>query len=115
MVLVRARLSENLDSSVAQFVVFGRKRILIDADLANRRLRRKLAAGESVDVDLAAVGPGRRSGQRLQVLLQLIGIVRERFKVLAGENDGTGIASGVDVDLRCFFLDVDLFFLNTDL
>ena len=36
MKFVGARLGEDFDSSIAQLVVFGRERILIDANLANR-------------------------------------------------------------------------------
>ena len=36
MVLVRAWLGEDFDSSVAELVIFGRKWILIDANFANR-------------------------------------------------------------------------------
>ena len=36
MIFVGAGLGENFDASVAQLVVFGGKRILIDADLTNR-------------------------------------------------------------------------------
>src|SRR5579859_472484 len=49
--LVRARLGENLDAAVAELVVFGRERILVDADLADGILGGKLAAAEAIDID----------------------------------------------------------------
>ena len=96
--LVGARLGQDLDAAVAEFVVFRGKRILIDADLADGRFRRKLAAGESVDVDLAAVGPRRRPGQGLQIGLQFVGIIGKRFEVFALDDDGAGVAGGIYVE-----------------
>src|ERR1019366_6288092 len=66
--LIRAGLGEDFDSSVAQLVVFGGKRILVDANLANRFFRRKLSGRKSIDVNLPAAGACRRYGQRFQVL-----------------------------------------------
>ena len=51
MKFIGAGLGENLDSTETQFVVFRREGILVDADLANRILRRQLATAESVNVD----------------------------------------------------------------
>jgi hypothetical protein len=42
-----ARLGQNFDAAAAGGVVLGRKRIRVDADLANRFLGRKLAVGKS--------------------------------------------------------------------
>ena len=39
--LIGARLGEDLDAAVAELVVLGGKRILIDANLADRGLRRE--------------------------------------------------------------------------
>src|ERR1019366_7652822 len=64
--LIRSRLGQYLDAAVAEFVVFGGKWILIDANLADCRLGGQLPAAEAVDVNLAAVRPGRRSCQRSQ-------------------------------------------------
>ena len=86
---VRAGLGQNLDAPVAQVVEFGGKGILVDANLANRRLGRQLAAGESIDINLPAVRPGRRAGQRRQFVGQLVGIVRERIQILALEDDAS--------------------------
>ena len=92
--LVGAGLGEDLDAAVAQAVVLGGKWILVDADFADRRLRRNLAAGESVDINLSAVGARRRTGQRLQFALQFVGIVGERVQVLALDDDGVGVVLG---------------------
>ena len=45
MQLVGARLGEHFDASVAQLVILGRKRIAVDANLADGRLGRQLPAG----------------------------------------------------------------------
>src|SRR5882672_9315696 len=60
--LVGPRLGEDFDSAVAELVEFRRKRILVDADLANGLLGRKLASAESVDEDGAATRTGGGSG-----------------------------------------------------
>src|SRR5208282_5974435 len=52
--LVRAGLSQDFDSPVTQLVIFRRERILIDANLSNRSLRRKLPCRESIDIYLAS-------------------------------------------------------------
>ncbi len=57
-----------------------------------------LAAGESVDVDFAAVGAGSRAGQGLQLILQLVGIVGEGIEVLALDHDGVGVVIRTGVD-----------------
>ena len=80
--LIRSGLGENFDSPVPKLVVLGRKRILIDANLTNRRFRRQLPGRKSINVHLAAIGARRRPGQRLQLRRQFIRIVRERFQVL---------------------------------
>src|ERR1700683_4196043 len=67
MVTVGARLGEDFNAAITKLVVFRRERILINANLANRRLGRKLTGSEAVDVELAAVRASRRPGQRLQV------------------------------------------------
>jgi hypothetical protein len=82
MELVGAGLGEDFDAPVAQLVVLRRKGILVDADFADRRFWRKLAAGESIDIDLPAVRSSRRTGQRIQFVLQLVGIVGKRIQVV---------------------------------
>ena len=68
--LVGAGLGKDLDAAVAELVILRGERILVDADFADRRLGRKLPAGESIDEDLRAVRPGGRSGKRGQFALQ---------------------------------------------
>ena len=65
VVLVAARLGEDLDPPISQLVVLGRERVLVDADFTNGILGRQIPAAESIDVDRAAVGAGRRPGQSL--------------------------------------------------
>ena len=61
-------------------------------------LEGSLTAAEPVDVDLAAVRTGGRASQRLQVGLQVVGIVGERLQIVAAQNRGGGVARGVRGD-----------------
>ena len=61
VILVGARLGENLDSPVAELVEFRREGVLVDADLANGIFRGQRPAGETIDVDLSSAWPGRRA------------------------------------------------------
>ena len=72
---VRPRLGEDLDPAEAGAIVLRGEGILIDADLADRRLRRKLSAGEAVDIDLSAVWTGRRPGKRGELGRELVRVV----------------------------------------
>ena len=76
---------------------------------------RQLPGGESVDVNLSAVGSGRRSGQRLQLRLQLVGIVGERVQVFALDDERAGAVLRADVNRRRFFLDLDVLLLHLNL
>jgi hypothetical protein len=69
--LCTTRLGEDVDTTVADAVVLRRKRILVDVDLEDGRLRRKLAAGEAVDIDLSAIGAGRRACKGASISLPL--------------------------------------------
>ena len=91
MIFVAAWFRKHFNAPVTKFVVLRGKRILVDADFADRRLGRELSASKSVDVNLAAIRAGRRACQRLQFGLQLVGIVRERFEVLTLDNERTGV------------------------
>ena len=75
MKLIRAWFGEDFDAAVTQPVVFGGKRILIDADFANGSLGRKRAACKTIDVNLAAVRACRGASERLKFGLQLVGII----------------------------------------
>ncbi len=97
---VRPRLGENLDSSMTKFVVFRRKRILIDANLTNGRFRGECAGRETIDVNLAAIRARGRASKRLKLGLQLIGIIRERFQVLAAHDHHVGVVGRSNIDLR---------------
>src|ERR1700745_2035550 len=79
---VSARLGEDFDTAVADFVVLGGKRVLIDADFADGRLWGQLSGGKSVNIELAAIRAGGRAGESGQVALQFVGIIRERFEFL---------------------------------
>jgi hypothetical protein len=93
--LIRARFGEDLDAAITQLAELGRERVLIDAYFADRSLRRKLAAAEPVDINLAALGTGRRSGQRLQVRLQIVRVVRERLQIFSAQDQGRSIIGGL--------------------
>src|SRR5205807_4418182 len=71
-----AGLGENLDAAIAKLVVFGREGILVDADLTNRILRRKISAAKTIDKNRAAAGPGGWPSKSLQVGLEVGRIVR---------------------------------------
>src|SRR4029077_20359218 len=74
---IGAGFGEDFDPAVAQLVEFGRERVLVDANLANRRLWRKLPGSESVNIELPPVRPRGRPRQGLQISQQLIRIVRQ--------------------------------------
>src|SRR5215469_324409 len=65
MQLVSAGLGEDFNSAISKLVVLRRKRVLINTNLADRRFRGQLPAGEPINVDLASVRSGRRTGHRL--------------------------------------------------
>ena len=88
--------------------------ILVDADFADRRLRRQLPGGESVDVNLSAVRPSRRSGQRLQLRRQLVRIVGERVEVFALQDQRARAVFRTDIDRRRFFLHFDILLFHCD-
>lgn len=98
MMLVCARLGENLDASVAELVVFSRERILVDADLANGFLGWNLAPAEAIYEDRSAVGTSGRAGERLQVALQVVWIVGERLQVVAPQHHRAGVSGGIDAE-----------------
>ena len=104
MKLVRARFGEHLDAAKSKLVVLSGIRVLIDANFANRRLRRQLPAGEAVDVNLAAIRPGSRPSQRAQLRRQLIRIIRQRIQILAADDGSAGvrIRIGAQRDRVCF-------------
>ena len=111
MELVGAGLGEDFDAPVAQLVVLRRKWVLVDADFADRRFWRKLAAGKSIDIDLPAVGACRRTGQRIEFVLQLVGIVGKRIQILALDDDGSRVAvrTGADTGGVALYLNLLLF------
>ena len=100
VICVGAGFGEDFDPSEAQLVVFGGEKILIEPDLADRLLGRELAAAESVDKDFITIGTGRGSGKRLQIRLQVVGVVGERFEVAPGQDRRAGVGRGVRADCR---------------
>ena len=104
---VGSRLGEYLDASVAELVELRGKRILVDANLTDGGFGRQLAAGESVDVNLAAVGSGRWAGQGRQFVGELVGIVGERIEIATLEHEGAGIGAGLGADRRRSFVGDD--------
>src|ERR1041385_6516726 len=112
--LVCAGLGEDLNPAKAHAVILRGEWVLVDADFADGRFGRKLAAGESVNVNLPAVGSGRRTGQRLEFGLQLIRIVRERVKIFAADHHAAGVIVRAGAHLGGVTLHLDVFFLDQD-
>ena len=98
--LLRAGLGENFDSSVSELVVLRRKRILINADFANGSLGREGPGGKAVYIDLTAIRTCGRTGKRLKFGLQLIGIVRKSFEILALHHHHSGVVRRSNVNFR---------------
>ena len=96
--MIRARLGQYLDASVAELVEFRGEGILVDSYFPDGGFRRKLSSGKAVDVNLAAVGAGRRPGERIELILQLIWIVGECIQVFALDHDRTGVVVGAGVE-----------------
>ena len=94
MKLICARLGENLDTAETWKVVFGSKRILVDANLPDGFLRRQAPSGESVDESLPSVGGHGRASQRLKICEEFVRIVGHRLQISSGHNDGAGIRLG---------------------
>src|ERR1700751_5616199 len=84
---VSARLGENFDTAVADFVVLGGKRVLIDSDFADGGLGGQLSGRKAVDVELAAVWARGGAGECGQVALQFVGIIGKRFEFLTRDDD----------------------------
>src|SRR5580704_3064941 len=97
--LVGARFREDFDAPIPELVVFGRERVLIDANLADGILARQGAAGETIDVNLSAARSSGWSGQRLQIGLQIVGIVRQGLQIGSPQHQGTRILGRVHAHL----------------
>src|SRR5260370_37074418 len=97
--LVGAGLGENLDAAVAELVVLRGKWILVDADFADGSFGRESSGGETVGINLTAVWAGRGAGKRLQFGLEFVGIIGERFEILALHDHRTGGVGRSDIDL----------------
>src|SRR6185437_10148282 len=63
--LVCSGASQDVDPA-RRLIVFRRERILLNADLANRFLRRHVSTGEAIDENLSTVRSCRWSGERLK-------------------------------------------------
>ena len=114
MKLVGPRLRQDFDPPVTELVVFRRKRILVDANLADGSFRRQLPGREAVDINLSAIRACRRPSQRLQLGLQLIRIIGKRFEILSLHHNRARVIRGIHVHLRRRVRDLDLFLLHLD-
>ncbi len=74
----------------------------------------KLSAGKAVNVNLPSVGAGRRTGKRVQLILQFIGIIRQRVQILALDHDRTGIVVGTGIEPGTLVGDGDLLLIDCD-
>ena len=73
---------------------------MIDADFKDGGLGWDLAAFKTVNVDLPAVWAGGGTGQRLQFVLQFVGIVGERVEIAAIDDRGAYVANRRGQDSR---------------
>ena len=76
----------------------GENGLAVDADLADGGLRRQTAAGEAIDVELAAAGSGSRTGQRLQLQREFVGIVGERRELPFAQHHAAAVGLGLRAD-----------------
>src|SRR5579884_658219 len=111
---VGAGLGEDFDAAIAQVVVFRGERVLVDANLANGGFRRKLAAGEAVNVDLSPTGTGGGARKGFEIGLKIVGIIGERLEILAFQDDLAGVVALADFDGRGFVGDDHFFGLDLD-
>src|SRR5690349_9446705 len=95
---VGTRLGEDVDPPEPEPVVFGRERILIDSDLANRVLGREFAAAESIYVQGTAVRSRSGTGEGLEIGCQIVGIVRKRVQIGAAQDNCTRVRCGLGTD-----------------
>src|SRR5208337_493984 len=104
---IGARFGENLDASITNVVELRREWILVDANLADRRLRRQRSAGKPVDVNLSAIGACRRTRQCLKLIRELVWIVGQRIRVRTFEHNGAGVGVGIGAYGRSAFVGHD--------
>ncbi len=75
-----ARLRDDVDEQAARVVILGGECVARDVDRLDRRFRRQASPFETVDAD-----DGVAAGHVLQLLRHLVGIVRERVDLFAGQ------------------------------
>ena len=90
---VGAWFRQDLSSPEANGIELRRKRVLIDPDFADGALGRQhgVAGRKAIDEDLGAGRACRRSGQRRQIRLQVVGIIGEGIKGISGDHDAGSI------------------------
>ena len=96
--LVSAGLGEDFNAAVADVIELGGEGILIDANFADGRFRRELAAGETVDVDLTAIGASSGAGECGEFAGEFVGVVGEGVEVCTLDDDGVRVTASFDVD-----------------
>src|SRR5205814_1918032 len=89
-----SRLREYLNPSKAEPVVFGRKRVLVNTNFANRFLWRQAPIGKTVDENLAAVRSRRWPSQYLQHVGNFLRVVRQALDLGAAQHDRAGVVIG---------------------
>src|ERR1043165_3298746 len=93
----RLRARQDVDAR-RRLIVLGSEWILIDTNLANRILRRQIAAGKSVDEDLPAVWSNRWTSKRLKRGCELVRIVRKRIEIFSANHGLVGVVGGFRTD-----------------
>ncbi len=102
MVGILSRLREDFDAppAIGRNCILRGEKIGIDANGSNRRLRRNAACIlESIDSDNGLSGrPAGAGRQHLQFALEIVGIVRQRFKILCRKFGRSGPMVGIQTD-----------------
>ena len=74
-----------------------------------------MPAGESVNVNLSAVWACRRSSESIQLILQLIRIVRECIEIFALDHHSAGVVVGAGIDAQTLIAYLNLLLFDRQL
>jgi len=111
MPFVGAWLREDFDSTPTWKLILRRKRIVVDANFANRFFGWNLTVRESVDFYLRLFAALRIDGTShgLQRREKCLWIVRQCFEVASAQDDGVRVVVGISADVAIIDRDLLLF------